>query len=117
MWPVWGVAFAVATVISSIALLPAGALLLRMQPFSRGLYWSGLYAAAWIALPWIIVAVLRLYASVMLPPRAIFVGISSLMFTFAATLVLTAVIAKGRGYRLAGGRKRSIPSPTGSGPG
>src|SRR4029453_2540951 len=67
MWPVWGVACAVATVISSIALLPAGALLLRSdavgglraEPFSRGLYWSGLYAAAWIALPWIIVAVLR----------------------------------------------------------
>ena len=117
MWPVWGVAFAVATVISSIALLPAGALLLRMQPFSRGLVWGGLYALGWIALPWIIVAVLHVTGSVMLPPLAIFVGLSSLMITFAATLILTAVIARDRGYRLTSGRKRSIPSPTGRGPG
>jgi uncharacterized membrane protein len=114
MWPVWGVAFVVASVISSIALLPAGALLLRsdavsglrVRPFSRGLVWGGLYAGAWIVLPWIIVGVLRVTGSVMLPPLAIFVGLSSLMFTFAATLILTAAIARDRGYRLTGGRKR-----------
>jgi len=115
MWPIWGVAFVVASVISSLALLPAGALLMRMRPFSRGLASSGLYAAAWIALPWIIVGVLRITGSVMLPPLAIFVGLSSLMCTFAATLILTAVIAKGRGYRLTGGRLP--PSPSGRGPG
>jgi hypothetical protein len=105
LWPVWGVAVVVAGVISSIALLPAGALLLRMKDLNRGLIASGLYAAAWIALPWIIVAVLR-WNAVNLPPRALFVGLSMLMFTFAATLVLTAVIARNRGYRLAGGRLR-----------
>jgi hypothetical protein len=114
MWPVWGVAVFVACVISSIALLPAGPLLLRPRLLSRALKWSALYAAAWIALPWIIVAALRLYGSVNLPPRAMFVGLSSLMFTFASTLMLTAVIARDRGYRLA---SRRIPSPSGRGPG
>ncbi|HZL89666.1 MAG TPA: hypothetical protein VFB96_14980 [Pirellulaceae bacterium] len=106
MWPVWGVAVFVACVISSISLLPAGALLLRSRLLSRALQWSVLYAAAWIALPWIIVAVVRLYGSVNLPPRALFVGLSNLMFTFAATVTLTAAIARDRGYRLTGGRKR-----------
>jgi hypothetical protein len=109
VWPVWAFSFVVASIISSIALLPAGALLLRMQPFSRGLAWSALYAAAWIALPWIIAAILRVTGAAMLPPLAIFIGLSSLMFTFAATLILTAKIARDRGYRLTGGRNRVPP--------
>ena len=106
MWPVWGFAFTFASVVSSIALLPAGALLLRMQPFSRGLAWSSLYAGAWIALPWIVAVAVWSYGLAMLPPVAVFVGLSSLMLTFAATIMLTGVIARNRGYRLAGGRKR-----------
>ena len=111
--PPWLVACVVASVISSITLLPAGAWLMRGDPvgglraglFRRGLAWSILYAAAWIALVWIIVAVQWWFA---LPraPRAIYVGISSFMFTFASTLILTALIARSRGYRLTGGRKR-----------
>jgi hypothetical protein len=111
VWPIWAVSVAVASFISSIALLPAGALLLRMRPFGRGLAWSILYASAWIALPWIIVAVLRFYGSVTLPPWQIFVGLSSLMFTFAATLTLTALIAKGRGYRLISGLRKAPEIP------
>jgi carbon starvation protein CstA len=99
LWPVWGVAFVGASVISSIAMLPAGALLLRMQPFRRGLWWSVLYAAAWIALEWILATILW-SQGVPLPPRPIFVGLASLMFTFAATLILTATLARSRGYRL-----------------
>jgi hypothetical protein len=114
LWIPWGVAVTVASVISSIALLPAGPLLLRSRTLSRGLYWSGLYAGAWIALPWILVAVLRFYGSVRLPPWQLFVGLSSLMLTFAATLTLTAAIARDRGYRLAG---RRVPFPAGRGPG
>jgi hypothetical protein len=41
-----------------------------------------------------------------LAPRAIYVGISSFMFTFASTIVLTGLIARSRGYRLTGRRKR-----------
>jgi hypothetical protein len=98
MWPIWAVACAVASVISSIALLPAGKLLLRMQPFSRGLAWSALYAAAWIALPWIIVGVPRVTGSVMLRPGS-FRRTFSLMCTLPPTLMLTAAIAHNRGYR------------------
>jgi hypothetical protein len=105
IWSVWAFAVTVACVISSIALLPAGALLLRTRQLRGGLMWSALYAAVWIILPWVIVAVLRLSGLVNLPPRAVFVGISSLMFTFAATITLTAVIARDRGYRLAGRRE------------
>ena len=101
VWPVWGIGFAFASVISSITMLPAGKLLMRSQDFRRGLRWSVLYAAAWIALVWIVVAILRWGFAVNLPPRAIFVGLSSLMLTFAATVILTAIIARDRGYRLA----------------
>jgi len=100
MWPVWGVAVTVASVVSTIALLPAGPLLMRPRQLSRALARGGLYAAAWIALPWIIVAALRWYGGIKLPPWQIFVGLSCLMFTFAATLTLTAAIARDRGYRL-----------------
>ena len=106
VWPVWGVAAVVASVISSIALLPAGALLLGPRVLSRALQWSALYAGAWIALPWIIVAIVRLYGIVKLPPRAVFVGLSSLMLTFASTLMLTAVIARDRGYWLTKARRK-----------
>jgi hypothetical protein len=106
VWPIWAAAVTVASVISSISLLPAGPLLLRMRPFSRGLAWGSLYAAAWIALVWVIVAATWWYDPALLAPRVIYVGLSSLMFMFAATLMLTAVIARDRGYRLTGGRKR-----------
>ncbi len=105
VWPVWAVSCVVAAVISSITLLPAGAWLLRSQLFRRGLLWSILYAAAWIALVWIVLAV-QWWFALPLAPRAIYVGISSLMCTFASTLILTALLARARGYRLAGGRKR-----------
>ena len=123
VWPVWAFCCVFATVISSLTLLPAGAWLMRpplvsssvslwervaegrVRALRRGLAWSILYAAAWIALVWIIATVQWWFA---LPraPRAIDVGISSLMFTFASTLILTALLARSRGYRLAGRRKR-----------
>jgi hypothetical protein len=106
-WAACGMFVTFASVISTIALLPAGALLMRTKDFSWGLKWSAVYAAAWIALPWILVAAVRWYGSVILPPRAVFVGLSSLMYTFAATIVLTAAIARDRGYRLRGRRTRT----------
>jgi hypothetical protein len=109
VWPIWAVSFAIASVISSIALVPAGALLLRMQPFSRGLAWAGLYAAAWIGLVWIVVAVKWWFAPSLLAPRAIYVGLSSLMLAFAATLMLTGAIARERGYRLMGRNRNTKP--------
>jgi hypothetical protein len=115
VWPIWAFGFIVASVISSIALLPAGALLMRMEPFRRGLVWSVLYAAAWVALPWIIAARVWTYGLTLLPPWPLFVGLTSLMLAFAATLIFTAAIARNRGYRLT---SRRLPhSPSGRGPG
>ena len=79
MWPVWAFAFVVASVVSTIAMLPAGKLLLR----SDGSVVGGLelpLRGGWIALVWIVVAVLRWFG-VGLPPWQLFVGLSSLMLT------------------------------------
>ena len=112
-WPMWAVSFAFASVISAIALLPAGALLMRSHDFLRGLRWSGVYALSWIALPWVIVAVVYSFGLATLPPWQLFAGLSGLMLTFAATLVLTATLARHYNYRLAA----RPPSPSGRGPG
>jgi hypothetical protein len=111
LWTMWTVFFIAASVISSISLLPAGAILMRGQPFSRRLAWASLYAASLISLPWVVVFVVWWYGTAPLPARALCVGLSSLMFTFASTVVLTAAIARDRGYRLAWGRRRpAIPA-------
>ncbi len=113
MWPVWGFASTVACVISSISLLPAGVILLRQRPLSRSLAWSSLYALALISLIWVAVALKYRFAPGMLFPRAVYIGLSSLMFTFAATLTLTAAIARDRGYRLASRRiSCRLPPPS-----
>jgi hypothetical protein len=108
-WGFWGIATTVATVVSSISLLPGGVILLRQRPLSRGLAWSSLYALSLIGLIWVAVALLRWFAPGMLAPRAIYVGLSGLMFCFAATLTLAATIARDRGYRLAS-RRRPKPN-------
>lgn len=107
VWPIWAFACTVAGVVSSISLLPAGVFLLRPRPLRRGLFWSAIYAASWISVIWIVVAAQWWFAPQTLIPRALYVGLSSLMFTFAATLTLAATIAKLRGYRLI---SRRVPS-------
>src|SRR5207245_8690781 len=54
---IWAAMFVMASTISSIALLPAGALLLRTQPYQRGMLFAGLYAAFWVGLLWLVVLV------------------------------------------------------------
>jgi len=110
IWPLWGVSFFAASFISTIALLPAGALLLR-GPFRRGLTLSCLYAGSFIAVEWLIIAIVRLTGSAPLPLFAVCLGFSLVLFTFAATLILTAAIARSRGYYLTW-RQRSIPLST-----
>ena len=105
MWPVWGVLSTAACVISTVSLLPAGVLLLRQRPLSRSLAWSSLYALSLISLVWIAVVLQYQFAPGTLAPRVIYVGLSSLMFTFAATLTLAAAIARDRGYRLTSRRR------------
>lgn len=108
IWPVWAAAFTASSIISSIALLPAGALLLRGPLFLPGLLKASLYAASLIALEWIVVAVLWWFFPAALAPGIIYIALSSLMFTFASTLLLTSALAHNRGYRLI---SRQHPAP------
>lgn len=66
---------------------------------------------ALIGLIWVAVVLKFWFAPGLLAPRAIYVGLSSLMFTFAATLTLAAAIARDRGYRLT---SRRISSRSGN---
>ena len=112
-WMFWGMAATVASLVSTVSLLPAGVLLLRQRPLSRSLAWSSLYALSLISLVWVAVILQYQFALAPLAPRAIYVGLSSLMFTFAATLTLAAAIARDRGYRLTIWRISSgLPPPS-----
>jgi hypothetical protein len=108
-WGFWGLASTVACVVSTASLLPGGVILLRQRPLSRGLAWSSLYALSLIGLIWVAVVLKFWFAPGMLAARAIYVGLSGLIFTFAATLTLAAAIARDRGYRLAS-RRRPKPN-------
>ena len=87
-----------ALVISSIMLLPAGALLMRMHSFRRGLAWNCCYVFALVALLWAGVS----YKLRILPLLFYVIDLPPILLTFAATVMLAAAIARCRGYRLAG---------------
>jgi hypothetical protein len=103
---VWIIMFVMASAISTIALLPAAALLLRMQSFQRGMLFAGLYAASWVGLLWLVVLVAWHRGLFPPPPLAFLVGVSCLIVSFAATVILAAAAARARGYRLVWGRVR-----------
>jgi hypothetical protein len=100
---VWIVMFVVTSAISTITLLPAAAMLLRTRRFRRGLIFAGLYAAFWVGIVWLVVLTAR-YKGFSVPPLAFVVGVSSLIFSFAGTVMLAAAAARARGYRLVWGR-------------
>jgi hypothetical protein len=102
----WIVMFGVASAVSAIALLPAAAILLRPGPFHRGVFFACLYAGVWVGLLWLIVLVVLTQGRVIPPPLAVVVGATSLILSYAGTVILTAGVARGYGYRLAWGRPR-----------
>jgi hypothetical protein len=104
MEAIWIAMFLVATTSSAITLLPASPLLLRMRPFQRGILFACLYAAFWMGLPWLVVLVARQWGLFPPPPLAVLVGLSCLISSFAATVILSAAVARARGYRLVWGR-------------
>ena len=82
---IWIIMFVMASAVSTIALLPASALLLRTQPFRRGILFAGLYAAFWLGLLWLVVLVGRHQGLFRTPPQAVLVGVSCLIISFATT--------------------------------
>jgi hypothetical protein len=102
---VWIVMFCMASIISAIALLPTSALLLRMQPLRRGMSFAGLYAGFWVGLLWLVVLVAWHRGFFPPPPLAFLVGVSCLILSFAATVILAAAAARALGYCLVWGRR------------
>jgi hypothetical protein len=106
-WPLWAFAFVVAGAFSTLAILPASALLMRTRQLRRGLVFAGLYAASYVLILWAAGFTARHFGRPV-PPLAIFVGISSFIVSFAATVMSATAIARLRGYRLVLGRTTAI---------
>jgi hypothetical protein len=100
----WIIIFVMASAVSTIALMPASALLLRTQQFQRGMVFAGLYAAFWLGLLWLVILVARNTGLFHVPPLAVVLGFSCLIISFAATVVFAAAAARAFGYRLVWGR-------------
>jgi hypothetical protein len=97
--------FIVASAVSTVTLLPAAPLLLRIQPFRRGLLFAGVYAAFWLGLLGLFVLVARYSGLFRLPPHPIPTGVACFILSFAATVMLAGAAARTRGYRLVWGRR------------
>ena len=102
-WPFWAFTFVVAGGFSMLAILPASAMLMRTHELRRGLVFASLYAASYVLILWAAGFTARHFGQPV-PPLAIFVGISSFIFSFAATVMSAAAIARLRGYRLVWGQ-------------
>jgi hypothetical protein len=102
----WVIMFTAATTVSTMTLLPVGPLLMRTPRLGRGVLLACLYAAFWIGLLWLIVLVAWGRGLFPPPPLAVLIGLSFLILSFAATVVLAAAAARSRGYRLISGRLR-----------
>src|SRR5206468_1781868 len=53
----WLIMFLAATTISALTLLPVSPFLMQTPRFQRGVWFACLYAAFWMALPWLIALV------------------------------------------------------------
>jgi hypothetical protein len=102
----WVIMFGAATTLSTMTLLPVSPLLMRTPRFGRGVLFACLYAAFWIGLPWLIVLVAWGRGLFPPPPLAVLIGLSCLILSFTATVILAAAAARSRGYRLISGRLR-----------
>jgi len=102
----WVIMFGAATTVSTMTMLPVSPLLMRTPRFGRGVLFACLYAGFWIGLPWLIVLVAWGRGLFPPPPLAVLIGLSFLILSFAATVILAAATARSRGYRLISGRLR-----------
>lgn len=99
-WILIFIMMAVAGTISTIAMLPAGLLLMRTKDFRRGLKWGGVYSLALVSVVWIVVGIVWWFEPALLVPYQFYVGLSALMLSFGGTLMMTAAAARATGYRL-----------------
>ncbi len=100
----WAILFAAAATVSTLTLLPVSPLLMCTPRFARGVLFASLYAAFWIALPWLIVLVAWSRGLFTPPPLPVLLGLTCLILSFTATAILAAATTRSRGYRLISGR-------------
>jgi len=98
---VWLIGSAVACIVCAATILPAAIFLLRMQRHARGVKYAWTYAVVAILLEWLVITLVRWQGLTNLPPYFIFIGMSCLIFSYAATTLLAAKAARELGYRLA----------------
>ena len=108
IWFALFIGLAIASVVSTIAIVPAALMLLRPRSFARGLALTGGYTVSLVALHWMIAAVVHWYGG-RVGPGIIHADLSVLMLSYALTCCLAAYVARGWGYRLAS-RTSSAPA-------
>jgi len=102
-WLGWGIAVAVATGMSTIALLPAGGCLLGMRRLALGVSLMVAYAAAATAAVWIVALFLVSGSRVTIWELT---GLSIVVLSFTGMLVFAAITVRTWGYGLIYGRRR-----------
>jgi len=109
-WHLWAFAFVAAGSFSTLAMMPASAMLMRTPQLRRGLLLAALYAGSYVSVLWAAVFTVRYFGWFPLPPLGIFIGLSTFTFSFAATVMLAAIAARLHGYRLKVGRRGPSPA-------
>lgn len=106
----WGIFMTVAAAFSALAILPAAAILLRPRPFERAVAYGLAYACWPVVLLWGSIVIIRIYGLTSLGPWAIYVGMTSLVFSYAGTAILASAAARECGYLLNWGRTPASPA-------
>jgi hypothetical protein len=102
-WGGWAIAVAIATGFSIVALLPAASWLLGMRQAYVAAALTGIYAIGALAVVWAV------FVFIVWGPRPSawdLTGFSIVVLTFAATLSIAAIAARGLGYVLKFGLRR-----------
>jgi len=101
-WLAWAIAIAISVGLSTFALLPVGFCLLGMRQFTLGVVLTWSYAVLAVVTMW--VAFLFIFPG-RRPSAWEFIGLSIVVLSFSAMLILTAIAVRMFGYRLTLGRR------------
>ena len=108
-WLGWGIAVAVAAGLSTIALLPSGACLLGLRQFAIGASVIGLYSVIVVVVVWVVFPFVVWGAR---PSAWELTGLSIVILSFTAMLILAALTAHTYGYVLIYGRGEMVDHAT-----